>query len=221
MKACIGVMLLLLAGAPASMAQSDPKPASPEGTYEPLTAEGRLQWFAWNTFGPPSLAGGVISAGWGTLLNTPHEYGTYWAGFGKRYGMRLTGISIGNATEAGLGAIWGEDPRYVPAGEAPFKNRLGHVVKMTFLATGRDGRTMPAYARYVAIPGNNFLSNAWRADSDSTIARAGIRTLLGFAGRMAGNAFEEFWPDVRRRIFKRQSEATNRNAGEEATDSQR
>jgi hypothetical protein len=171
--------------------------------YQPITGEGRVKWITMNTVGPATLAGGAISAGWGTLYNLPSEYGTHWEGFGKRYGMRLTGIATSNTMEAGLGAIWGEDPRYVRAEGQPFKQRLGNVVKMTFLAHNRQGRVVPAYARYAAIPGNNFLSNTWRADNEATVARASLRTLLGFLGRMSGNAFEEFWPDVKQRLFDR------------------
>ena len=64
---------------------------------------------------------------------------------------------------------------------------------MTFMAQNRDGKLMPAYARMIAIPGNNFLSNAWRADSEATVDRAFIRTGLGFLGRLGGNTFAEFW----------------------------
>lgn len=91
--------------------------------------------------------------------------------------------------EAGLGKQWGEDPRYLRTQEMPFRNRIGHVIKMTFLATGTDGRSMPAYARYIAIPCNNFLSDAWRAPSDATLSRAGMRTGLGFLGPYGGHAF--------------------------------
>ena len=62
---------------------------------------------------------------------------------------------------------------------------------------------MPAYARYVAIPGNNFLSNTWREPSEATNSSAAYRTGLGFLGRMAGNAFMEFWPDVKRKVLRR------------------
>src|ERR1700738_658475 len=75
---------------------------------EPINGQQRLKWFALSTVGPQSLAGGAISAGWGTLFNAPREYGTHWDGFGKRFGMRLTGLSVSNAAEAGLGSIWGE-----------------------------------------------------------------------------------------------------------------
>jgi hypothetical protein len=170
-----------------------------------ITGGERFKWFAESTVGPQSLLGGTISAGWGTLLNTPREYGPHWEGFGKRYGMRLTGITTSNATEAGLGALWGEDPRYIPTEGLPFWNRLGHVMKMTVMAQNRDGLERPAYARFVAISGTNFLSNTWRADSEASVGHAGTRTLLGFLGRMSGNAFQEFWPSVTRRFHKNRS----------------
>jgi hypothetical protein len=169
----------------------------------PLTGEERLKWVAESTVGPASLMGGAVAAGWGTLLNNPKEYGPHWGGFGKRYGLRTEGVATSNVMEAGFGSFWGEDPRYSRAGDQPFKSRIGNVIKMTFLAKDRNGHLMPAYSRYLAIPGSNFLSNTWRPDSDATAARATGRTALGFLARMTGNAFDEFWPDVKQRVFKR------------------
>ena len=178
---------------------------SSSDTPSPLTARERVRWVVASSVGPASLAAGLFSAGWGTLFNVPREYGPHWQGYGERYGMRLTGIATSNVMEAGLGAIWGEDPRYVRAAGAPFGSRIGHIIKMTFLAHNRDGKTMPAYARYIAVPGHNFLSNTWRADSEATVSRASLRIGLGFLGRMGGNAFEEFRPDLRQRFFSTES----------------
>ena len=167
----------------------------------PITGKERIRWVTESTLGWESLAAGVFSSAWGTGFNMPNEYGPGWEGFGKRYGMRFTGIAVSNSMEAGLGAIWGEDPRYIRDEGAPFGHRLGHAVKMTFMAQNRDGRLMPAYGRWMAITGSNFLSNTWRPDSDATLDRAGIRTGLGFLGRFGSNTFNEFWPDVSQRIF--------------------
>src|SRR5438067_1584288 len=52
-----------------------------------ISTEQRLKWVVSSTVGPASLAGGAVSAGFGTLINLPSEYGTHWSGFGKRYGM--------------------------------------------------------------------------------------------------------------------------------------
>jgi len=100
--------------------------------------------------------------------------------------------------EASVGALWNEDPRYVRAAGQPFKKRLANVAKMTFLARDRTGGFMPAYARYVSVPANSYLSNAWRADSEANAKDAAIRIPFAFLSRAAGNAFTEFWPDVAR-----------------------
>jgi len=167
---------------------------------QPLSPQTRVKWAAISTVGAPNLAGGLFSSGWGTLFNKPVEYGPHWDGFGKRYGMRLTGSATSNTMEAGLGALWGEDPRYfrIGAGERPGR-RVKNAIKQAFLARDRGGKTMPAYARYVAIPGGNFLSNTWRPDSQARAHDALIRTSLGFAARITSNLFVEFFPDIRRR----------------------
>jgi hypothetical protein len=198
-SACIWVFA---ATASLGVGQTTLLQASSSSSDQPITAKERADWFALNTLGPESLLGGMISAGWGTLFDKPSEYGTHWQGFGKRYGTRLTGVSVSNAMEASIGAIWGEDPRYRRSQSESFKGRVGHVFRMTFVAENRQGHLAPAYARYIAISGSNFISNAWRPDSEATAGNAAFRTLLGFVGRMSSNAFQEFWPDVRHRFSR-------------------
>jgi len=171
-----------------------------------IDARERIQWVLKSTFGPASLAAGLFSAGWGTEFNHPRTYGPHWEGFGDRYGMRLSGLALSNTMEAGLGAAWGEDPRYPRDPGAPFIDRLGHAAKMTFLAQDRNGGLMPAYARFIAIPSSNFISNAWRAPGDDTAGNAAVRIGLGFFGRFGSNTFDEFWPDVKHKVFHRAAE---------------
>ena len=176
-----------------------PSSSSSSDARQPITGQQRIQWAVQNTIG----TGALLSAGWGTLFDIPKAYGTHWEGFGERYGLRLSALAVSNTMEAGLGAIWGEDPRYTRDAGAPFKNRVGHAVKMTFMAENRDGNLMPAYARFIAIPSSNFLSNSWRPDSDATLSHASIRTGFRFLGRLGCNTFHEFWPDVRQKLFHR------------------
>ncbi len=188
----IAVLCLALASAAAAE-----EPASPgSGAYQPITVKQRVNWFAESTVGLESLAGGLFSSALSTATNTPSEYGPHWDGYGKRYGMRLTGISTSNAMEAGLGAMWGEDPRYLRVADRPVKSRIANVIFKTFEAPRADGHYAPAYARFIAIPGNNFLSSTWRADGEADANHAALRTVYGFLGRMGSNAFKEFWPDL-------------------------
>ncbi len=178
----------------------DPAPIVPQQAhtkYVPITAKQRLKWFAISTGGVESLlVAGPWSAGWGTAFDHPHEYGTSWEGFGQRYGMRLTGVSTGNAMEASLGALWGEDPRYFRAPDESFKKRVVNVIDLTFRAYWRDGDRHFAYARLAGNVGNNFLSNTWRVPSESDWQSASIRVLEGIGGKAAGNAAYEFFPDL-------------------------
>jgi hypothetical protein len=193
--------------ADSSKKPDDPVPAdsitkSPSATqrYVPISGTKRVEWFFVRTVGPESLFTGLFTAGIGTARDTPEEYGPHAEGFVKRYGMRFTGVATSNAMEAGLGSLWGEDPRYFRATGRPLSARLLNVMVMTFVARRPDGRKAPAYARYMAITGSNFLSNTWRADSEATTSAAISRTAIGFAAHMADNAFQEFWPSLRKHV---------------------
>ncbi len=165
--------------------------------YVPITPKLRFTWFLRSTAGVESLlVAGPFSAGWGTAFDRPKEYGTSWEGFGQRYGMRLTGISTGNAMEASLGALWGEDPRYFRTQGEPFKKRVVNVVDLTFRAYRPDGERHFAYARTAGNVGNNFLSNTWRVPSENDWQSAVIRILGGIGGKAVGNAAYEFFPDL-------------------------
>ena len=177
------------------------KQQTQEAPYHPVTGRQRVRWFITNTIGPPHLVGGLFTSAFGTALDRPKEYGPHWGGFADRFGMRLTGVSTGNAMEAGIGALWGEDPRYFRVPDQPFKSRVRNVMKQTFMARRRDATFAPAYARYAATAGNNFLSNTWRVESEANTHDALIRIVEGFAGRMASNAYEEFWPDLSAHVF--------------------
>jgi hypothetical protein len=174
-------------------------PQQAKTAYVPITLEQRLKWFVRSTAGVESLVfAGPISAGWGTAFHHPPEYNTSWEGFGQRYGMRLTGVSTGNAMEASLGAIWGEDPRYFRTEGQPFKKRVVNVLDLTFRAYRDDGERHFAYARLAGNVGNNFLSNTWRVPSQSNAGDASIRVLEGIGGKAVGNAAYEFFPQLLR-----------------------
>lgn len=174
--------------------------------YRAITAGERIQWELNGTLGPESLFAGLLSAGVGTAMNRPVEDGPSWGGFGQRYGVRLSGVAIGNGIEAGLGAVWGEDPRYDRLPGEPFDKRVRNAIKLTFMARCSDGRLDPAYARFVAIAGNNVLSDLWRPRSETGPADTLLRMVSGILGRMGVNTFVEFWPDVRKHIFPRARE---------------
>jgi hypothetical protein len=172
-----------------------------EAPYHPITPRQSLRWFTANTLDWSNLAGGIFLSALGTAPNRPKEYGPHWGGFADRYGMGMTRSATGNAIEAGVGITLREDPRYFRVPDRPFKARVGNVIRLTFAARGHAGSFGPAYARYMAIFGDNFLSNSWRVHSEANTHDALLRASEGFGGRMAANAFEEFWPDIKMHVF--------------------
>jgi hypothetical protein len=169
-----------------------------------------VEWVVKGTLGPRSLAIGIFAVGIQTAQNRPREYGPHWDGFGKRYGIRLVDVAVGHTMEASVGAFWEEDPRYFRAEDHALPGRIKQVAVMTIAARRADGHLAPAYARFIAVPASNFLSNTWRAESISNSRDAIGRTALGFVGRLAGNALAEFLPDLKKLFDRNKQHSVNR-----------
>ena len=105
----------------------------------------------------------------------------------------------------------GEDPRYFRVSHEAVTSRIGHLARLTFLARARDGNFAPAYSRYIGIVGSNLLSNTWRVHSEANAKGALVRSSEGFAGRIAANAFAEFWPDLKKCLLGKHSRVVNAN----------
>ena len=205
------VFLLFLVTASVVIAQDSALPgdaqaqAALQSDASTITAEERLGWILKSTLGPKNLSAGIFVSGWDTWRNKPVEYGPHWDGYAKRYGLRLSVGGTSNVIEAGLGSLWGEDPRYRRADGQPVGRRLVHVLASTFVTHDRNGDPMPAYARYIAVPSGNVISNMWRPNSQATPSNVGVRIGLGFVTRIVSNAFSEFFPDLREHAFPRKS----------------
>lgn len=170
--------------------------------YVPITGLERVHWIVDGIVGPRSLGVGVLGGIWQTGFNTPQEWGRTPSGFGKRYLEREADVAISNTIEAGLGALWGEEPRYIPSGRRGLRPRVQYALKTAFLAQRRDGRLAPAWGRYAGNVFNNLIENSWLPPSATTPGETAIRSVEGMVTRMLGNLWEEFWPEVRKRIGK-------------------
>jgi hypothetical protein len=168
----------------------------------PITPGDRLRWIIDTTVDPAGLLGHSFSAGFGTAINSPKELGVHWTGFEKRYINDMATSILGNSIEAGVGAVWGEDPRYIPAPPGTsLKGRIIRAAKWTVLTRQADGQVGPAYARFIAIPASNAISDAWRPASETGADHLLERTATGFGAQFAGNEWHELWPSLRKKLF--------------------
>jgi hypothetical protein len=195
---------------PTATSDPSPRPPSPSqpvfsaAAYVPITGRGRFDWTVEGTIGIRSLTVvGPLAGAVQTGFNMPSEWTRSWSGFGKRYLEREADVAISNTLEAGLGAIWGEEPRYVPSGRKGIWPRARYAMKTVFLSQRRDGRLAPAWGRYAANVFNNIIENTWLPPSVTTWQQTTFRAGSGFLGRLGGNLWEEFWPDARKRWIRR------------------
>ncbi len=213
--AFLGLLATLLVSAPrAVVCQSSggagpAAPASPAAlvtadAYVPISGPERVDWIVDGTIGRRSLTVvGPLATVWQTGFNSPAEWGRGASGIAKRYAQREADVAISNTIEAGLGALWGEDPRYIRSGRRGIWPRARYAMKTVFLAQGRDGKLRPAWGRYAGNTLNNVIENTWLPPSMTTPGQTTLRSGLGMLGRLGGNAWEEFWPDVVRRFHKK------------------
>ena len=202
--AILGFAGFLWAGARSVDAQTVGIPAA-DGEKAPARINGieRINWIVDGMLGPRSLAVGVITSTWQTSLRIPDEWSRSAFGFRERYLEREADVAISNTIEAGLGALWGEDPRYIRAPRGSARSRFAYALKTVVLAPRADGQLKPAWGRFAGNVFNNVIENAWLPPSMTTPGQTALRSANGMLGRLAGNLWDEFWPDIRTRLGQR------------------
>jgi hypothetical protein len=205
----LATLSMTLGWATPSVAQTPPshRLAADAGTpdadhtiEEPITRHDRLKWLATSTWSPSSLLVGGAESLWSTATNAPPEWHRTPAGFGRRLADIEAATAISNTVEAGLGAAWQEDPRYVPSRRQGVWRRLRYSAIATVTAPRGDGHVRVAWARLAGNSVATITENTWLPAPLKTPGGTTIRLVDGVAGRFVSNLWSEFWPDVRRRV---------------------
>ena len=239
----VGVSLLPAAAQQSSTAppQTPPQtPSSPPPTQQPATPQrplGVLPQFGvtyqhdapplrpiqkfrvwWRTsIDPATITIAGIEAGVGQAENSFSGYGQGAQGYGKRFGASLADeASSGFFSNFFYSTIFKEDPRYFRVGEGTVKHRFWRSIIQEFVChTDAGGRSF-SYENVLGAFSSGALSNAYYPDSDRgfglTMSRSGTALALGSAGGL----LNEFWPDVRRRLFHKHQHP----AGDDASSNQ-
>jgi hypothetical protein len=82
-------------------------------------------------------------------------------------------------------------------------------MKTVVLAPRSDGHLAPAWGRFAGMVGSNVVQNAWLPSRFTTMSETAGRVALGLAARLATNMWEEFGPDLRRRLPRGRSHNTS------------
>ena len=191
---------------PAPKAGSDP-PAQPHKTksnsVDPLTFQERLRIYKHSFVHPEGILGPLMGAGVGQARNTPPEWGQGAEGFGRRLASGYGRSVISRTIALGVGTLDHEDYRYRPCHETGIWRRGWCATTQTFVSRTPDGGSMPAFSRFAGVYGAGFIANAWEPPSQKDAAHALERGSTALASSVGWHIFEEFWPDIRKKLLHR------------------
>ena len=169
----------------------------------PLTLAERARIYTSATVGVGSLLSSAASAAIDQWRDVPPEWGHGAAGYGRRFGYGLAGDAASNAIQFGVSALRHEDTRYRRSHEHGFWRRAGYVIVHTYLVPTDRGETTLAVSRIFGAYGSAFIANTWYPARLSTPGEAVLRGTWNAAADMGNSAFLEFWPDIKRKVFRR------------------
>jgi hypothetical protein len=155
------------------------------------------------SFGPLALVGAAAYAGILQEADTPTEWGQGGSGYGKRFASTLACSALRSALALGLDTTLHQDPRYFRSTHTGFLRRTGHAFRGTILTRTDKGVETLSTWRIGSAYGAAFISNKWYPDRLNTVGLGFAEGSLQLGFDLAGNLGAEFWPDIKRKVFRR------------------
>jgi hypothetical protein len=144
-----------------------------------------------------------ILAAQAMALNSDPELGRGFAGYGRYYWRTFVdGVSGTFFTEAIVPTITHEDPRYYTMGEGGFFRRTGYAISRAFVTKTDSGGTSFNWSE---VAGNGLeaaLSNAYYPPEERGFNQTAMNWGTQMESAVLNHVFQEFWPDIRTKIFR-------------------
>lgn len=154
---------------------------------------------------PFNFAAAALVAGYHEADDNYSGFGWGPAGLGRRVGAAYLDTFDGDMIGGGiLPVVFHQDPRYFRLGYGPFRHRLLYAIATSYICKhDNTGRWEPNYSNVLGNIVAGAISNLYypsvNAGWGQTISNGFIVTTEG----TAGGVFQEFWPDISRRMFQR------------------
>jgi hypothetical protein len=153
--------------------------------------------FSWTTPIPV-----LYDAAYGNLTNADPKYGTN----AEAFGHRVEAAAIRQATTRALAdgimpALFHEDPRYYRQAYGSYPSRTFHAIRRIWVSQRDSGTRTFNFSDIVGRGVGAGLTATYypsrSADAEVVFTTWGL-SLVALGG---GNLFEEFWPDIRHKLF--------------------
>ena len=179
-----------------------------EGVIEPgervpaLTPRDKLLFPIHEELRPLSLVPVLVSASYGVAVNSDPKLGTGPQAWGERAGeaaLRQTSIRV--FSDGLLPILFHEDPRYRRMAYGSYTTRTEYAVRRLFVNQRNDAREGFNFSDVLGRGMAAALTEAYypsRSQSSHVVFQTWGVSLAGSAGV---NIFQEFWPDIKKKIF--------------------
>lgn len=170
----------------------------------PLTARGKWQLFVKDKTDPFTFGWVAFEAGLAQANNDLSGYGQGAAGYGKRFGAGLADETAGGFFGTFLfPSVLHQDPRYYRLGTGPFKKRLGHALIRPVLTHKDSGGRAFNWSGILGSIATSGLSNAYYPEADRGAGATFSRVAMGIPFSMIDELFNEFGPDLEKKILRK------------------
>ncbi len=147
-----------------------------------------------------------ILAGISQAKNDPKEWGQGWGAYAKRYGSSFADNSIGTyMTTAIFPTLLHEDPRYYQLGKGRFAHRAYHAVNRLFIVRTDSGHERFNFSESIGNAAAAAISNVYHVPEERTASRNATTFAFLILYDGMNNELKEFWPDIRRKVFHKDS----------------
>jgi hypothetical protein len=176
--------------------------ANETAIYTPISTKQKFVIGSKDSFDYPLVLLAGAFAGIGQLSNQHPQFGQGMEGFAKRLGTGYSDQAMGNMmTESIFPSLLHEDPRYFRRGTGTVKSRTWYALSRIFVTrTDAEGRRF----NFSEVLGNATgvaVSNLYYSDT-RTVGDNLERLTTQLATDAASQVLKEFWPDIKRKLFK-------------------
>ncbi|HXJ91746.1 MAG TPA: hypothetical protein VMT20_02555 [Terriglobia bacterium] len=187
------------------------------GSYVPkevplrsLTNHERVKLYVRQSFTTPGIyvKTALFSIG-DQIDNSPPEWGSGFAGFGRRFASRQGQFVVQNSFSSLGNAMLGYEPRYDRCRCSGFWRRTGHALLRDFFTYNRTEKELrPQIPLFVAAFGAGVVAGTWKPNND--LVGEGYRSVITQAGfGFLANWVGEFAPDAKRILRKNKGGGTS------------
>jgi len=171
--------------------------------YKPITTRQKFKIAEQDSFGWNILLLSGAFAGLAQVERTNPSFGEGVEGYAHYYWTAYIDQGIGNfMSEAIFPSMLHEDPRYFLKGEGSTKSRIGSAIRQIFWTRKDNGGHQINFSELGGNAVATAISNAYYPDSRT--ARQNLEKWGTQVGTDAlSNVLKEFWPDVKRRLSKK------------------